>query len=93
MYSCMHFDDILIEKVRSVELHFCTFFLYIHVQQKDKENEDTFIIYQKLAIITVKQFTIRLKYYLYNIYEENTYVTVPQIMPFNLRAKIVLISY
>lgn len=50
MYSCMHFDDILIEKVRSVELHFCTFFLYIHVQQKDKENEDTFIIYQKLAI-------------------------------------------
>lgn len=26
MYSCMHFDDILIEKVRSVELHFyiCT---------------------------------------------------------------------
>lgn len=53
MYSCMHFDDILIEKVRSVELHvhFCTFFYkYIYVQQKDKENEDTFIIYQKLAI-------------------------------------------
>lgn len=53
MYSCMHFDDILIEKGRSVELHvhFCTFFfIYIHVQQKDKENEDTFIIYQKLAI-------------------------------------------
>lgn len=27
MYSCKHFDDILIEKVRSVDLHFCTFFL------------------------------------------------------------------
>lgn len=51
MNSCMHFDDIPIEKVRSVELHFCTFFfIYVHVQQKDKENEDTFIIYQKLAI-------------------------------------------
>lgn len=47
MYSCMHFDDILIEKVRSVELHvhFCTFFLYIYTCTIERQREWRHVYY------------------------------------------------
>lgn len=44
MYSCMHFDDILIEKVRSVELHFCTFF-FIYTCTIERQREWRHVYY------------------------------------------------
>lgn len=45
MYSCMHFDDILIEKVRSVELHFCTFFFFIYTCTKERQRKLRHVYY------------------------------------------------
>lgn len=45
MYSCMHFDDIPIEKVRSVELHFCTFFFYICTCTIERQREWRHVYY------------------------------------------------
>lgn len=45
MYSCMHFDDILIEKVRSVELHFYTFLFYIYTCTIERQREGRHVYY------------------------------------------------
>lgn len=44
MYSCMHFDDILTEKVRYVELHSCTFF-FIYTCTIERQREWRHVYY------------------------------------------------